>query len=324
MIFFLNRIKLFAVLMLIIALILSAASCSDSESSENTESDTNISESTTEATSALYDFEKYSSDTVYDIEKIDLSERHANKCETYKFTYRSGDYEIKAYISIPASVLNTDKPSKCVMFCRGGNNNFGKLTDDYTAEICSKIDRVVVASQYRSADGSTGKDEFGGGDLNDVINLIDICEKEFSFIDMNDFGVMGVSRGGVMIYQAARDDKRVKWVIAVSAESDVKSAYYERDDMSSVLYKCIGGTPEDLPEEYEKRSAIYWYDKIKVPVLMIHSKKDERVPFSHAEALYEKLKNVTECKFVTYEDDTHGFHPEDTEVINEWLENKKA
>ena len=33
-------------------------------------------------------------------------------------------------------------------------------------------DRIVVGSQYRGGGGSEGKDEFGGDDLNDVINAI--------------------------------------------------------------------------------------------------------------------------------------------------------
>ena len=37
--------------------------------------------------------------------------------------------------------------------------------------------------------------------------------------------------------------------------------------------------------------------------------------------IYDKLKDSTDCTFITYEDDMHGFHQDqDPAVIREWLE----
>ncbi len=73
-------------------------------------------------------------------------------------------------------------------------------------------------------------------------------------------------------------------------------------------------------EEYEKRSAICWADEIKIPVLMFHSRNDEKVSFSQAEAMYQALKEEgTECSFVVYEDDIHGMREEEIPIINQWL-----
>ena len=52
---------------------------------------------------------------------------------------------------------------------------------------------------------------------------------------------------------------------------------------------------------------------------MIHSKLDEQVSYKQAEELYEKLKDTTDCTFITHDDDVHGLHPEDLKTINEWL-----
>ncbi len=269
----------------------------------------------------IYYFENCKSDDVYNIERVALSGSSSQKCASYKFTYLSDGYEIKGYISFPLSAIESQKPCKVLLYNRGGNRDFGALNEDSTADICVELnDRIVIASQYRGADGSGGKDQFGGDDLNDVIKLIDLCEKEFKFADMEDFCVAGVSRGGMMTYLTARRDKRVKRIIAVSAVSDLFQSYNERDDMKEVLTSCIGGSPEVIPKEYEKRSAIYWADEIKVPVLIIHSKQDQKVAYSQAEAMYSKLKSKTDCKFIPYDDDVHGIHKQDFKAVNEWLE----
>lgn len=271
--------------------------------------------------SGIFRFEDYESDDVFNIEKVDLSPEPAQKCSSYRFTYMSDGLKIKAYISIPTSVFNSQKPVKCILYNHGGNRDYGKLEDKTTASLCAAIgNRIVVASQYRGVGESQGYDQFGGDDLNDVIKLIDLCEDYFSFIDMEDFCCAGASRGGMMTYMAARQDSRIKRIIAMSAVSDLFQSYESREDMKTVLLETIGSSPEEDPEAYEKRSAICWADEIRIPVLIIHGKLDERVSYSQAEALYEKLKDSTDCTFISHDDDVHGSHPEDFVTIREWLD----
>lgn len=305
---FYKRIKITVCFALALVFVISLTSCGQSSQFKIDENN-------------IYHFENYKSDDVYDIERVNLTGSASQKCASYKFTYRSDYYEIKGYISFPISAVESNEPCKVVLYNRGGNSNIGMLEDDSTANICVETNRVVIASQYRGAGGSGGKDQYGGDDLDDVIKLIDLCEKEFKFADMDDFCVAGVSRGGMMTYMSARKDKRVKRIIAVSALSDLVQAYKERDDMKTVLTEYIGCSPEDNSAEYEKRSAINWADEIKVPVLIIHSRQDKQVSYSQAEAMYKKLDGKTECKFISHDDDVHGIHKQDFETINEWLGN---
>lgn len=309
--------KITAAFISVLLILLTLTACN----TDNTKSDTKAKTSSI-VKGNIYRFENYKSSDIFDIEKISLNNNLSPKCKTYKFTYLSDNYKIKAYISIPKSCIESQKPAKCILYNRGGNRDYGKLEDDTTANICAVSNRVIIASQYRGADGSQGADEFGGGDLNDVIKLIDICQKKLSFVDMDDFCVAGASRGGMMTYMAARRDKRIKRIIAVSAVSDLFDSYKSRKDMQDVLLETIGCTPKEKPSEYKKRSAIYWYDEIKIPVLIFHSKLDKQVSFKQAEALYKKLKGSTDCTFIKYNDNIHGFHPQDPNTIKNWLEKK--
>lgn len=302
-----RKTKLICLIAAALSIVLTIAACRPLDASPHEKGD-------------IYRFEDYENEDIFNIEKISLSAELAQKCDSYKFTYMSDGYAVKGYISIPSAPARTREPGKCVLFNRGGNRNTGMLDDSVTSKVCAACGRIVIASQYRGSQGSQGADRFGGDDLNDVIKLIDLCENHFSFVDMDDFCAAGVSRGGMMTYMAARRDNRIKRIIAVSAVSDLFESYEARDDMKTVLLETIGCSPQDNPSEYEKRSAIYWYDEIKVPVLMIHCRQDKQVSYSQAEALYEKLKDVTDCTFISHDDDAHGvLHAEDFTAINDWL-----
>lgn len=266
-----------------------------------------------------YNFPKCANDDIYDIKKISLDSTLSSQCSTYKFSYYSDTYSVKAYISIPI-LCDENNHYKCIVYNRGGNSKIGILKENETAEICTTTNRVVVASQYRGADGGTGVDQFGGNDLHDVTRLIDFCQNQFPFVDMTDLCMAGVSRGGMMTYMSAKSDERIQKIIAISAVSDLVQSYNERDDMKKILKSYIGGTPLKLPDEYKNRSVINWADKIKIPVLIIHSKKDEQVSFSQAQKLSEAFdKYNTDYTFITYDDNVHGLHKEDKNVIVNWL-----
>ncbi len=306
-----NTKRSISILLSIILIIVSLTACR----SENTDP---------AEKSDIYHFENYENSEVFNIKKVDLSEDLAAICTSYQFTYLSDGLKINAYISIPNALAQTQKPGKCLMYNHGGNRDYGKLEKETTASACALCGRIVVASQYRGCGGSEGNDQFGGDDLNDVIRLIDLCENRFSFIDMDDFCVLGASRGGVMTYPAARKDNRIKRIIAMSAVTDLFDCYESSDDdMKQVLIETIGCTPQENPEEYKMRSAVYWADEIKIPVLIIHSKGDQRVSYSQAEDLYMKLKNNIECRFISHDDNNHCVpQQEDIAAIREWLNSK--
>ena len=305
------------ILSLVMAAIVFSA-CSGNSIVKNQESVSETAVATEETN--IYEMENYENNEVFGFVKVNQGGKYDGFCTTYKFNYLSDGLKIEGYLSIPLSVEKTQKPGKCVMFNHGGNRDYGKLENNTLAPICAVCDRIVIASQYRGCGGSEGEDHFGGDDLNDVIKLIDLCEKHFSFIDMDDFCVAGSSRGGVMTYPAARKDSRIKRIIALSALCDLFEAYEVRDDMKTVLKETIGFTPEEKPEEYKERSAVYWADEIKIPVLIFHAKQDKQVPYSQAEKLYEKLKDNTDCTFIIYDDDIHGIvHEKDYQTIRDWL-----
>ncbi len=252
----------------------------------------------------------------------EIVEDNSIEVVTYNVRYKSDECEVVSYLAIPQKCLEEEMSYPCIIYNRGGNREYGANMPENIAYMAETSQKIIFASQYRGVNGGTGEDEFGGDDLHDVLKLIDLCEK-FSFVNMEQLYMMGISRGGMMTYMAVREDSRIKKAVVVSGTADNFMGWEEREDMQKVYMELIGKTPEEAPEEYEKRSATYWADEIKCPILIIHSKLDEKVSYAQAEKMAQSLQAAgKEYQLVSYEDDVHGLHPEDLKTIMEWLQKK--
>lgn len=269
----------------------------------------------------VWDVNQYEKlEDITSIEKMDLGKMLPEGVDvsTYKIKYQVDDCTVVSYLSVPNACIEEKEAYPCIIFNRGGNREFSANEPEDIAYLAESSGKVIFATQYRGVDGGTGTEEYGGADLNDVIKLIDFCE-EFAFVDMEQIYMMGVSRGGMMTYMAAREDSRIKKAVVISGLSDAFMAYDERLDMQILFKELVGETPKSNPEEYIKRSAVYWAEEIKCPILIIHSKLDKKVSFKQAEKMTKALEEVgKEYKFICYEDDVHGLHPEDFSIIMEW------
>lgn len=232
--------------------------------------------------------------------------------EMYKIGYSSDGLNVVGYLVKPKII---DDKAPVIIFNRGGNQEFGKLTDRHAKFWFSRYtDRgyVVLASQYRGNDGGEGQEEFGGSDLNDVKALIDVV-KQTDYMDNDQIYMIGGSRGGMMTYMACRNSDDIKAATVFVGLSDCIESYENRDQgMKNVLTSLIGGTPEEKEEEYIKRSAYYWADEITVPIYIFHGgEKDWRVSTNQAVKMAQKLEEYSkEYKLKIYEDEGHSFSDE--------------
>ena len=101
--------------------------------------------------------------------------------------------------------------------------------------------------------------------------------------------MFGWSRGAMETYIVLSRDDRIDAAVAGAGESDLILAYDERIDVKSIMTMRVGTYPEANPDEYIKRSAIYWPEKINTPLLIVHGTEDWRVLVHHSEELYQKM-----------------------------------
>lgn len=255
--------------------------------------------------------------------KMDLDNEYKDTVECYRIRYLSDGLEVVGFILKPKQV---DQKLPVIIYNRGGNREFGKIDASklkYLSYLSSN-GYVVLASQYRGNDGGQGKEEFGGNDINDVLNLIPMAES-LPFIDSDRIIMLGYSRGGLMTYLAISKSTKIKAACVVGGVTDIIQLYNEREQgMKNVLIELIGGTPTDKEAEYKMRSVYYWPEKINAPVLILHGEDDWRVQKSQAEKIANKLNELGKpYELVIYPKGSHGLtenkNDRDRRIL-EWFE----
>ena len=108
-----------------------------------------------------------------------------------RISYLSDNLKVKGYLAYPGD--NSEKKFPCIIWNRGGYENRGAI-DSFTARgIFGQIASwgyVVFTSQYRGNAGSEGKEELGGSDVNDILNLIPLAD-ELEFTEKEKWGIPG-------------------------------------------------------------------------------------------------------------------------------------
>ena len=80
----------------------------------------------------------------------------------------------------------------------------------------------MLAPMYRQSDGGEGRDEMGGGDVNDLMNAAALA-KSLGFIDVNNLFLYGESRGGVMTYLAIKKNFPANAAAVYGAFTDMEA-----------------------------------------------------------------------------------------------------
>lgn len=240
-------------------------------------------------------------------------------------TYYSDGLKIKGYLAKPKK--GTKLP--CVIFNRGGNREFGALNDLQAILILGRIASwgyVVIASQYRGNAGGEGREEFGGKDVNDVLNLIALLGS-LPDADVTRIGMYGWSRGGTMTYQALAKTDRISAAIVGAGVTDQIEMMKSRPAMeSSVLSELIPNYADNKEAELAARSVMFWTEKLssKTPILILHGSADWRVPPTQSLQLVRKLYELKHpVRFVFFEGGDHSLseHREEVNrIAKDWLD----
>jgi len=245
--------------------------------------------------------------------------------ELRKIRYRSDDVIVNGYVAIP----KTGDKLPCLITNRGGNTTLGVWTDEAAAVVLVKEagwGYVVAASQYRGANGAEGTDEYGGADVDDVLNLIPVLESE-PRADTSRIGILGTSRGGMMAYLALKRSNRFAAAVINSGLADLTAMRTERPEMERVWSKMIPGYATARDSVLTARSAVRWADKLNksTPILLLHGTADWRAnPRSNAINMAAALFDAKHpFRMVIFEGAQHGLleHREEADrIVRDWLD----
>ena len=218
----------------------------------------------------------------------------------------------------------------CILFNRGGNRDYGQLLVATAVNIMSSIAAegyVVVATNYRGNSGGDGKEEFGGSDVRDVLNLMDALS-DFPKSDTTRIGLLGVSRGGMMNYLAMKGNRNqnIKAVISIGGITDLETTIKYHPEINKVAEDLIPGFKTDRKSKLESRSAIYWAQELpkKTPFLILHGMADQHVDYSQVEPFADSLdKYNVSYQLHSFENENHGISNQKERVstlIKNWFQ----
>ncbi len=228
--------------------------------------------------------------------------------ELLKIRYFSAGLKISGFIYKPKTTAGKKFPA--VIWNHGNIEEASRIgvenyNDIYEMHRLASEGFVVIASQYRGIGGSEGKDEVGGADLDDVMNLFPLA-RSLGYVDMDRVFMWGFSRGGLMTLQAIKRGASIKAAVVVGAPTDTVEAI--KNPATEQFYRTIWPDFDKRREEHAaNRSPVLWADKITMPLLIIQGGADQGLPPRQAWKLAEKLDELGSVyELVVYARDDHA------------------
>ena len=226
--------------------------------------------------------------------------------EFQRLKYMSDGLKVTAYLYKPKRVGESKLPA--IIFNRGS-----LILGDIAPELVSLFHRlaaegfVVLAPMYRQSDGGEGRDEMGGGDLNDLMNSAALA-KSLGFIDVNNLFLYGESRGGVMSYLAIKKNFPANAAAVYGAFTDLEALIKDRPQVyqPQMLAKLWPGFDSRKDEIFQSRSAIFWPESLTIPLLIMHGGADWSVNPAQSLTIAQKLQSLGKTyELIIYADDGH-------------------
>jgi dipeptidyl aminopeptidase/acylaminoacyl peptidase len=166
---------------------------------------------------------------------------------------------------------------------------------------------VVLAPLLRQSDGGEGRDEVGGADVNDLMNVIPLA-RSLSFVDMDNLFMCGFSRGGMMTYQAIKKAFPIRAAAVVGAFTDLQELIdsHQQQYPLAMLNQLWPNYETRKTEIFAIRSALFWPERLDVPLLIMHGGKDSLNP-EQSLLLAQKLQKLRKVyELIIYAEDNHS------------------
>jgi dipeptidyl aminopeptidase/acylaminoacyl peptidase len=184
----------------------------------------------------------------------------------------------------------------------------------YPGQVAAAKGYAVFHPNYR---GSTGRGiafakdhqaDYGGKEFNDLLDGVDHLVKS-GIVDRKKVGVTGGSYGGfASAWCATKHSEHFAASVMFVGISNQISKSGTTDIADEMFHVHARKRIWDDWEFFLKRSPIYYVEKARTPILILHGKEDTRVHPSQSMELYRNLKilDKTPVRLVLYPGEGHG------------------
>ena len=151
------------------------------------------------------------------------------------------------------------------------------------------------------------------------------AQKKYPFLDGDKACALGASYGGFMVnWIAGNWNEPWKCLVSHDGVFDQRMMGYATEELWFTEWEQ-GGTPYDVPKNYEQFNPVNHVANFKVPMLVIHGQLDYRIPVEQGIALFTSMqrRNVP-SKFLYFPDENHWVLKPQNSVqwhdnVNDWL-----
>lgn len=237
-----------------------------------------------------------------------------------QFSYQSGGLTVGAYIYHPRDV---GPRLPVIIFNRGSytrpNGFAGEML--VMSHHFAQAGFIVIAPHYRGSNGWAGRDELGGAELQDLMNLPPLIHR-IEGADPSRLFLAGESRGGAMVYMALRDAFPARAAAVWGAFADLEPLLTSgpQAQYASQIWPDIDRNRAHI---VETRSALRWADRINTPMLIMHGGADEDIPIDQSRLMAAELQRLGKPhKLIIFADQQHvigGRNEERDAAIVEWF-----
>ena len=167
--------------------------------------------------------------------------------------------------------------------------------------------------------------DWGGKPLEDLKLGWKAALGKYSFLDGDRACALGASYGGYMTYWIAGVwNQPWKCLVDHDGVFDARAMYYETEELW-FEEKENSGTPFDHPQNYEKFNPVNHVKDWRVPMLVVHSGDDFRIPITQGLGAFTAMqRRGIPSEFLTFPDENHWvLKPHNSvqwhDAVNAWL-----
>jgi dipeptidyl aminopeptidase/acylaminoacyl peptidase len=243
-----------------------------------------------------------------------LKDVQMNPVEIFRF--KGAKDEMVEGMLLKPPFFDASKKYPLVFLVHGGPQN--AWTDDFhyrwNHSLFASPGYVVVAINFHGSPGygqaftDSISGDWGGAPFVDLVKGEQYLVENFPFIDAERIVAAGASYGGYMINWIAGHSDEFKYpfrcLVSHDGIFDARSMYYSTEELWFEEWEH-GGTPWESAL-YEKWNPANYVDKFKVPMLVVHSENDFRVPVSQGLMLFTALqRRGVQSKMLYFPDENH-------------------
>ncbi|MBN2291658.1 MAG: alpha/beta fold hydrolase [Pirellulales bacterium] len=181
--------------------------------------------------------------------------------------------------------FDENKPHDLLVYLHGHGSDRWQIISTKWKELdairgaAAKHDMILVAPDYRAKTSWMGPKAEA-----DMLQILDDVQKKYR---IRHTIISGGSMGATSALTfTALHPERVDGVVALNGHAN----HVEYKNFQNAIQKSFGGTKQEVPEEYEKRSAEFFPESFSMPVAATLGSKDESVPPHSVRRLMNKLK----------------------------------